>query len=177
MRKLFLCLAVAAAMLPGTGHAQVTLDTSRITCAQLLAMSPEQGRDFGAFMSGWFNQRFGYVTVGLADYARNTESVRQWCASYPQQTVMSGLERSNPQPAAGGQITIDMSLVTCRQYQSSDRERRDFIAYWMSGYFRASRSQPVFDFERFARNRRAVDNYCKSHGGETVMSAIQKNAR
>ena len=77
----------------------------------------------------------------------------------------------------GGQITIDMSLITCKQYSSSDAARREFIASWISGYFRASRSQPVFDFQRFANNKKAVENYCKKRGGETLMSAIQNTAR
>ena len=51
------------------------------------------------------------------------------------------------------------------------------IAYWMSGYVRASRNQPTFDFRRFANNKKTVGNYCKKHGGETVMSAIQNSAR
>jgi hypothetical protein len=68
-----------------------------------------------------------------------------------------------------------MSLITCKQYLSSDRQ--EMIAYWMSGYIRASRNQPTFDFQRFANNKRAVGNYCKKHGGETVMSAIQNSAR
>jgi hypothetical protein len=51
------------------------------------------------------------------------------------------------------------------------------IAAWMSGYFRASRNEPVVDFQRFERNKKAVGNYCKKNGGETLMSAIQRNAR
>lgn len=91
---------------------------------------------------------------------------------------MSALERSIPQPGpATGQIKVDMSLVTCKQFLSSDAERRDMIAYWMSGYFRASRNQPVLDFQRFANNKRAVESYCRKRGGETLMSAIQKQAR
>jgi len=87
---------------------------------------------------------------------------------------MAALERSNPQRGPiTGQVKIDMSLITCKQYLSSDAERREMIAYWMSGYLRASLGQPVFDFQRFANNKRAVENYCKKHGGETVMSAIQ----
>jgi hypothetical protein len=51
------------------------------------------------------------------------------------------------------------------------------IAYWMSGYFRASRDQPIVDFKKFANNKKAVGNYCRKRGSETLMSAIQKNAR
>jgi acid stress chaperone HdeB len=91
---------------------------------------------------------------------------------------MAALERSTPQPGPPrGQIKVDMSLITCKQYLSSDAERQEMIAYWMSGYFRASRNQPLFDFQRFANNKSAVGKYCKKHGAETVMSAIQKSAR
>ena len=91
---------------------------------------------------------------------------------------MAALERFRPEPGpAAGQVKIDMSLITCRQYLSSDAERQETIAYWMSGYFRASRSQPVFDFQKFANNKKAVGNYCKKRRDETLMSAIQKSAR
>jgi acid stress chaperone HdeB len=91
---------------------------------------------------------------------------------------MAALDRSVAQPGPPtGQIKVDMSLVTCKQFLSSDADRQDMIAYWMSGYFRAYRSQPIFDFQRFANNKKAVTNYCKKRGSETVMSAIQNSAR
>jgi acid stress chaperone HdeB len=91
---------------------------------------------------------------------------------------MGALEQSPIQPAPpGGQVKVDMSLITCKQFLASDAERQKMIAYWMSGYFRAYRGQPVFDFQRFANNRRALNAHCKKRGGETVMSAIQKSAR
>ena len=70
-----------------------------------------------------------------------------------------------------------MSLITCKQYLALGRRAQQTISYWMSGYFHASKDQPVFDFQRFADNRRKVAAYCKKHGGETLMSAIQKSAR
>jgi hypothetical protein len=177
VRKLLMSIVGVATIATSSSHAQVTLDMSRIVCADYLAMSAPQARTFSAWMSGWFNHKFGYTTMGLDDFARNVASIRQWCATSPRATVMGALERSIPQPAPGGQIKIDMSLITCKQYLSSDTERREFIASWMSGYVRASRNQPVFDFQRFANNKRVVESYCKKRGAETLMSAIQKNAR
>jgi hypothetical protein len=177
MRKMLFCLAVAMTVMPGSGQAQVTMDMTRVTCADYLAMAPDQARIFSAWMSGWFNQKSGYITVGLGDFARNVASVKQWCTTSPRETIMAALERSRPEPGpVSGQIKIDMSLITCRQYLNSDAERQEMIAYWMSGYFRASRSQPVFDFQRFANNKKTVGNYCKKRGDETLMSAIQKSA-
>src|SRR5690242_9905193 len=49
----------------------------------------------------------------------------------PQRTIMAALEQSPSQPAPpGGQIKVDMSLITCKQYLSSDAQRRQMIAYW-----------------------------------------------
>jgi hypothetical protein len=177
MRKVLLCLAVAMTFTPGSSQAQVTLDMSRITCADYVGMLPAQARIFSAWMSGWFNHKWGYTTMGLDDFASNVASVRQWCTASPQATVMGALERSIPQPAPGGQVKIDMSLITCKQYSSSDAERREFIAAWINGYFSASRSQPILDFQRFANNKQKVENYCKKRGGETLMSAVQNTAR
>jgi hypothetical protein len=178
MRKLILCAVLAATIAPGSSHAQMTLDMTRVTCADYLAMPPDRSDIFSAWMSGWFNQRFGYVSVGFADFARNVDSVKRWCTTNPQRTIMAALEQSPPQPAPpGGQIKVDMSNITCKQYLASNASRQQMIAYWMSGYFRASRNQPAFDFQRFANNKRAVGTYCKKHGGETLMSAMQKSAR
>jgi acid stress chaperone HdeB len=115
--------------------------------------------------------------VGVDDFARNVADVRQWCTDNAQATIMAALDHSVPQPGPLTGQQIDMSQVTCKQYLSSDADRQDMIGYWMSGYFRASRNQPIFDFRAFADNNRALTNYCKKHGSETVMSAIQNGVR
>jgi hypothetical protein len=94
MRKLIFCLAIAAAMPPVAAHAQASIDMSRVTCAQYLAMAPAQSADFSAWMSGWFNQKNGYVFVDLNAYARNVANVKSWCALNPAQTVMAGLQQA-----------------------------------------------------------------------------------
>jgi len=160
--------------LASTGHAQERENMTQVTCANYLAMSPDLARLYSAWMSGWYNQKFGYTTIGLDDYGRSVASVRQWCTDNPQATVMAALDHSVPQPGPPtGQIKLEMALVTCKQFLSADADRQDMIAYWMSGYFRASRSQPIIDFWGSTNTQRAVAKYCKKHGNETVMSAIQ----
>jgi hypothetical protein len=91
---------------------------------------------------------------------------------------MAALDRSVPQPGPPtGLIKIDMSLVTCKEYLTSDANRQDMIACWMSGYVQASMNQPKFYFRQFAADKNVVAKYCKKHGNETVMSAIQNGAR
>ena len=41
---------------------------------------------------------------------------------------------------ASAQVIIEMSQITCRQYLTSEPDRRAMIAAWMSGYFSASRN-------------------------------------
>ena len=87
---------------PGTGRPSLAarrkcagqFDTTRVTCADYLAMSSTDAPLFSAFISGWFNQKTGHVTVDLNEYARNVASVRSWCATNPTETVFAGLQRA-----------------------------------------------------------------------------------
>ena len=94
MKRSLICLALAGLVLPAAANAQVMYDTTRVTCGDYLAMSPADARLFSAFMSGWFNQKTGYVTVDLNAYERNVANVRSWCATNPKETVMNGLQRA-----------------------------------------------------------------------------------
>jgi acid stress chaperone HdeB len=79
--------------------------------------------------------------------------------------------------AAKAQVVIEMSQITCKQFMTSDPDRKELVASWMSGYFSASKNLNVLDFRYVERNRKVVETYCKKRPGETLMSAIQKNAR
>jgi hypothetical protein len=174
MSKVGFVLAIALSILPNISRAQERVDMSQMTCASYLTMGPDLARDYSDWMTGWYNQKFGYTTVGLDDFARNATSVRQWCTDNRQASIMTALDRSLPQPSpASGSGRIDMSLLTCKQYLTSDPQRKGMIGRWMSGYFRASMKQPVFDFWEATGTERAVAKYCRKHGTETFMSAIQ----
>ena len=92
MRKLALTLCVAAMFAPSLANAQVDIDMGQVTCSQYLAMSPDAQRDFGAWMSGWFNQKNGSVQVNLDAFHQNVDNVRAWCANNKASSVMGGLQ-------------------------------------------------------------------------------------
>jgi len=94
MRRLALAAVAAASLTAPAAQAQVMIDTTRITCAEYLALPPADSAIFAAWMSGWFNQKTGYVSVDLEAFARNVANVKSWCSSNPQQTVMAGLQRA-----------------------------------------------------------------------------------
>ena len=72
---------------------------------------------------------------------------------------------------------VDLSLITCKELLAGDTDRQAFIAWWMSGYFSASKNLNVVDFRYVERNGRVIGKYCKSHKSDTVMNAMQKNWR
>ncbi|MGM4919512.1 HdeA/HdeB family chaperone [Tardiphaga sp. 813_E8_N1_3] len=87
-------LSLIGLVFTSVAQAQVSLDMARVSCAQYLALSASDSAVFSAWMSGWFNQKSGYVYVDLDAYARNVANLKSWCASNPTQTVMSGLQRA-----------------------------------------------------------------------------------
>jgi hypothetical protein len=94
MRALAYCLAFTGAVIPSLAQAQVKIDMNLVTCAQYVAMPPEQAANFAAWMSGWFNQKQGYVWINLQAYERNVANVRAYCAANPNDTVMAALQRA-----------------------------------------------------------------------------------
>jgi hypothetical protein len=97
MRRIALGL-IAAATMSGAAQAQDRADKGKvdmasITCADYLAMSPTDDAIFSAWMSGWFNQKKGYVTLDLDVYKRNIANVKAWCLDNPTLSVMASITR------------------------------------------------------------------------------------
>jgi len=88
------CLAFAGILVPSIGQAQLSVEMPLVTCAQWLAMPPEQSSLFAAWMSGWFNQKLGYTYINLQAYERNVTNMKAWCASYPGELVMTAGQRA-----------------------------------------------------------------------------------
>jgi hypothetical protein len=94
IKKVIFITAIAVTIFQSVAQAQVIIDMSRVTCADALAMTPEQSDIFFAWISGYFNQKSGYTWIDLKAFARNVVSVKAWCATYPNEFVMTGLERA-----------------------------------------------------------------------------------
>jgi hypothetical protein len=94
MKKLAYGVAIAGAIVPSLAHAQLKVDMTQWTCAQYLAMSPDDAANFAAWMSGWYNQKQGYVWINLQAYERNIANVKAFCAANPNDKVMAALQRA-----------------------------------------------------------------------------------
>ncbi len=98
MKKLLFALAVAGAFAPSLSQAQVKIDMTKITCGQVLDMSPDLQSDYAAWMSGWFAQKSGRTFIDLGLFHKNYDSVMSWCASNKSESVMAGLQRAFEKP-------------------------------------------------------------------------------
>jgi hypothetical protein len=176
------CLVVGAAAVPSAAKAQVVINMSRVTCADYLAMTPEQSDVFGAWVGGYFNQKTGYTWIDLDAQRRNVANLKGWCASYPREFVMTGLARAAGTAAfrcdpARAVVKVEMAEITCQQFINYSFDKSEAIGAWMSGYWNAARNIETLDITRYRANSRRVSDYCKKHKKATVMATIQKVAR
>ena len=77
---------------------------------------------------------------------------------------------------AAAQIRLDMNRITCENYLGYNPESRDFIRFWMSGYYNAAANSSVLNYDRLQSNSARVLTYCKTHRSDTLPTAIQKAA-
>jgi hypothetical protein len=182
IRKFVWILALLGTVVPTTSRAQVTINMSRVTCADYLAMTPEQSDVFGAWVGGYFNQKTGYTWIDLGAQRRNVANLKAWCATYPKEFVMTGLERATQTAAFQGDpakavVKVEMTKITCRELINYAFDEQEAIGAWMSGYWNAARNIEALDITRYKANSKRVSDYCKKHGKDTLMAAIQKVAR
>ena len=77
---------------------------------------------------------------------------------------------------ASAQIKLDMNKITCGNWLGYGSADRDFVRYFMSGYYNAAANNNVLDYDRLQKNSEKVVAYCKKHKSETLPTAIQKSA-
>jgi hypothetical protein len=92
MRHRLIITTLALAISATSASAQVIVDMSRYTCAQYLAMPPATAQNFAAWMSGWFAYQERRTFVDVTLHQKNVESLRSWCQTHPQETLMGALK-------------------------------------------------------------------------------------
>jgi len=71
------------------------------------------------------------------------------------------------------QIAVDMNQITCGRYLGYSPEERDFVRFWMSGYYNAAANSSVLNYERFQKNSAKIMTYCKKNRAKTLPTAIK----
>jgi uncharacterized membrane protein YjdF len=89
--------------------------------------------------------------------------------------VLAILSAVSPLPAAA-QVNLEMNKITCGDWLGYDKNSKEFVRYWMSGYYSASKNNNVLDFRRLKTNSDKVSAYCKKNKSATLPTAIRKTA-
>jgi uncharacterized membrane protein YjdF len=77
---------------------------------------------------------------------------------------------------AAAQIKLDMNKVTCGDWLGYGPANRDFVRFFMSGYYNAAANNNVLDYNRLQKNSAKVMAYCKKRKSDTLPTAIKKSA-
>jgi acid stress chaperone HdeB len=66
-----------------------------------------------------------------------------------------------------------MNKITCGRWLGYSPEDRDFVRFWMSGYYNSAANSTILNYDRFQKNSAKVAGYCKSHRSKTLPTAIK----
>jgi hypothetical protein len=71
------------------------------------------------------------------------------------------------------QIRVDMNQITCGDWLGYSPENRDFVSYWLSGYYNAAGNSNVLDYDRFKENIAKITAHCRTHRSQSLPTAIK----
>ncbi len=71
------------------------------------------------------------------------------------------------------QISVDMNQISCGRWLGYGPEVRDFVRFWMSGYYNAAADSNVLNYDRFQSNSAKITAYCKKNKSKTLPTAIK----
>ena len=86
--------------------------------------------------------------------------------------VATTLLAAASQPSVA-QISVDMNQITCGGWLGYSPEQRDFVRFWISGYYNAAADSNVLNYDRFQRNSAKIAAYCKKNKSKTLPTAIK----
>ncbi len=86
--------------------------------------------------------------------------------------VAATLLAAASQPSVA-QISVDMNRITCGGWLGYSPETRDFVRFWMSGYYNAAANSNVLNYDRFQGNSAKITAYCKKNRSKTLPTAIK----
>ena len=153
-------------------------------------------------MSGWFSYQTRREFVDIELHQKNIANLKAWCQYHPQEGVMAGLREGDWPNAvnclsngeiimrrnvlfiaaillvagslpSAAQIRVDMNNMTCGNWLGYSPENREFVRYWMSGYYNAASNSNILNYDRLQKNSAKVAAYCKTHKSQSLPTAIK----
>lgn len=86
--------------------------------------------------------------------------------------VAAALLMAVSQPSVA-QIRVDINQITCGRWLSYSPDDREFVRFFMSGYYNAAANSSVLNYDRFQKNSTRVLAFCKKNRSKTLPTAIK----
>lgn len=76
---------------------------------------------------------------------------------------------------AHGQVTIDMSKLTCKQFYFSKLDTQT-LSMWLSGFYNGKRNSTVVDVQKLKNNIEKLSRFCRQNQNldVLVMDAVER---
>jgi len=95
MRTLLVSLAfLLPLVVPAAAEDKMVVDMSKMTCRELTRLGFQDFAGITMWLSGYYNASVRNTVVDLDQFARAAKSVKDYCETSPQSTVMSAAERA-----------------------------------------------------------------------------------
>ena len=75
-----------------TAQAQVTIDVSKITCAQFRGYAITDPNNIALWLSGYYNGQRNNTIINVESFKENLGKVKDYCITNPTVTVMQAVE-------------------------------------------------------------------------------------
>ena len=95
MRKLLVATAVISSLVtPVAAEDKMVVDMSKMTCGELPKLGFQDFAGITMWLSGYYNASVRNTVIDLYQFAQAAKNVKDYCATAPRATVMSGAERA-----------------------------------------------------------------------------------
>jgi acid stress chaperone HdeB len=75
---------------------------------------------------------------------------------------------------ASSQVLLEMSQITCKEYEALEPGDKGLISAWILGYFNASRNLNIVQERYIDRNLEKLNEYCHHHKESGILADIEK---
>lgn len=95
MRRFFAGIAILLSFIsPAAAEDKMVVDMSRMTCRELTKLGFQDFSGITMWLSGYYNASVRNTVIDLYQFAQAAKSVKDFCQTSPQSTVLSATERA-----------------------------------------------------------------------------------
>jgi hypothetical protein len=87
--------------------------------------------------------------------------------------IAPGFVLAQTVPSARAQVTLDVTKITCEQYNGYKVTNPQNIAIWLSGYYHGKRGDTTVDSQGLVAYAKKLRDYCFRNRQTLVMQAVE----